>query len=196
LRSTRLVAPSLGSLDHRRVMPYPTPKHLSGLLVADAKETEHEWQLYGTVRCTCGSDIFHPLYVAERIEDRERHFLRVAQVDGQWFCRIGARCTSCGREHLLFDAHFHGWNGYVCTDERVRRVARPPFQVWACQQCGATTHRVTLSIHGEGMEFALGESEDTLTEEDWFEAFGWIQVDVTCSACRFGPARIVDYETM
>ena len=46
------------------------------------------------------------------------------------------------------------------------------------------------------MEFALGEGEDVLTEADWFEAFGWFTVDVTCTSSGLGPIRIVDYETM
>jgi hypothetical protein len=46
------------------------------------------------------------------------------------------------------------------------------------------------------MEFALGESEGVLTEADWFEGFGWLTVDITCTACGAGPTRIADYETM
>jgi len=176
-------------------MPYPTPKHLKDLFVTDRKDsTEHE--LHGTVRCGCSSETFHPLYVANRVEDRGQHFLQVVEVGEQWFCRIGARCASCGREHLLFDDHFHGWNGYVCTDAQVRLIQRPPFQEWVCHKCGATTHRVALSIQGEDIDSALTEGEDTLTEADWFEAFGWITVDVTCSACGCGPTRIIDHETM
>lgn len=176
-------------------MQYPTPKHLQDLLVVDAeRSTEHE--LYGDVRCSCGSEVFRLLYVADRVEDKNRQFLRVVKVDGQWFCRIGVQCTSCNREHLLFDDHFHGWNGYVCAEDQVRRTARPPFQEWACQQCGTSNHRVELWIQGEDMDSALGESEGMLTKKDWFEAFGWITVDVTCAACGFGPTNIINYETM
>ena len=182
-------------ISHRRSMLYPTPKHLRGLFVADLeKSTEHE--LHGTIKCGCGSDTFHPLYVASRVEEEGQHFLQVVEIGEQWFCRIGARCASCGREHLLFDDHSHGWNGYVCTDEQVRQIPRPPFQEWSCHHCGATTHRIAIVIQGEDMNSALGEGEDTLTEADWFEAFGWFTVDLTCSACGCGPTKILDYETM
>jgi len=99
-------------------------------------------------------------------------------------------------EYLIFDSHFHGWNGYVCTDEHVQRIDRPPFREWKCQQCHSQMHKLTLSILGEDMEFAIGESDDALTEADWFEAFGWLIVDIACASCNAGPFRIVDYETM
>jgi hypothetical protein len=55
---------------------------------------------------------------------------------------------------------------------------------------------MALTIQGEDMDSALTEGEDTLTEKDWFEAFGWITVDVNCSTCGCGPTRIIDYETI
>ena len=158
-------------------------------------ERSDDHALFGTVKCGCGSDVLHALYVGYRNEDKE-HFLQVVVIGEDWFLRIGARCASCAREHLLFDGHFHGWNGYVCTDEETRQLPRPPFQEWACQRCRSTTHKIALSIQGEDIDFALGEGEDVLTEADWFEAFGWFTVDVTCTVCGYGPARIVDYETM
>jgi len=176
-------------------MHYPTPKHLRDLLVLDsARSGAHE--LFGAIKCRCGSHTFQPLYVGSRNEENEEHFLQVVKVGENWYLRIGARCASCHREHLLFDNQFHGWNGYVCTDEQTRRLPRPPFEEWACQRCRSATHKISLSIQGEDMEFALGEGEDVLTETDWFEAFGWFTVDVTCASCGIGPIRIVDYETM
>ena len=176
-------------------MQYPTPKHLRDILALDLKRSD-DHELFGTVKCGCGSETFALLYVGNRNEEEKQHFLQVVQAGEHWFLRIGARCASCCREHLLFDDHFHGWNGYVCTEEPTRRLPRPAFQEWTCQRCGSAKHKISLGIQGEDKEDALAEGEDVLTEADWFEAFGWFTIDVTCASCGLGPTRIIDYETM
>jgi len=176
-------------------MQYPTPRHLTNLLSINT-QASNAHELEGKVACECGSEEFEVLFVGKRNEEKQRHFMQVVKLGGRWFLRVGARCVSCRREHLIFDSHFHGWNGYVCTDEQVQRIARPPFQEWRCQQCHSKTHKLTVSILGEDMEHAIGESDDALTEADWFEAFGWLIVETACTSCNLGPCRIVDYETM
>src|ERR1051325_74053 len=114
-------------------MQYPTPTHLKNLLVVDASQSgEHE--LRGQVKCECGSDVFHPLYVAQLVAEKGRSFLRVTEIGDHCFLRLGAQCISCSQEHLLLDHDYHGWNGYVCGDEASRRLHRPPYQHWACER--------------------------------------------------------------
>ncbi len=174
---------------------YPLPKHLRQLLVVDcAKSGEHE--VFGSIRCECGSETFNALFVGERNEEEPKHFLQIANVDGHWFFLLGASCAFCRKQFLLFDMEFHGWNGYVCGDEEKRKLPRPPFHEWKCQNCHSTAQKISVTICGEDMEFALGEGEGVLTEADWFEGFGWLCLDVTCTSCGLGPTRIVDYETM
>jgi hypothetical protein len=174
---------------------YPIPTHIKNLVLPDlTRSNEHELQ--GAAQCDCGSDAFQVLYVAERIIESDRHFLRVVKVDGHYFLRIGVRCISCTQEHLLLDRDFHGWNGFVCGNESARRIPRPPYQEWLCKRCGSTNHKAGIVIVGEDMEFAVGESEGVLSHADWFDAFGWFTLEVTCTSCGFGPAGIVDYETM
>ena len=176
-------------------MHYPVPSHLRTLLAIDqTKCAEHE--VFGSVICPCGSGTLCLLHVADRIEGEGPPFLRVTEHGGHFFLRVGGKCISCGKEHLLFDCDMHGWNGYVCSDERIRRIPRPPFSEWSCHRCQSSHHHIALSIRGEDMQFALGEGEGILTPTDWFEGFGWFTVYVTCASCHCGPTMIMDYETM
>ncbi len=176
-------------------MQYPLPKHLVNLLEVQAAASSED-HLHGAVKCPCGSVQFTPLFVADLITEPDQRFLRVKQVGEEFYLRIGARCSSCSQTHLLFDDHFHGWNGYVCTGEEARRLPRPEYQEWVCHRCKSPAHRISLDIQGEDMKVSLTESDGFLTKEDWFEGFGWFTVRVTCSACGCGPTTIVDYETM
>lgn len=185
-------------------MQYPLPKHLVNLLQVEVASSNEE-HLHGAVRCPCGSIQFTPLFVADLVSERRQSFLRwratppflrVKRIGEEFFLRIGARCSSCFQDHLLFDDHFHGWNGYVCTGEEVRRLPRPEYQEWGCHHCKSPAHSISLDIQGEDMKASLTESDGFLTKEDWFEGFGWFTVRVTCSSCGCGPTQIVDYETM
>ena len=172
----------------------PTPKHLAQILNRDSANEDAD--IVGQIRCGCGSDVLVPLYVGARNETALRHYLQVVEIDKNWFLRLGCLCPKCGIESLIFDDHFHGWNGFVCAEEDVRTLPRPPFERWRCQKCRSFNHRIATTIQTDDMETAIEEGGDLITEANWFEAFGWITLDVTCADCGFGPSRIIDYETM
>lgn len=180
---------------------YPTPTHLVGVLVADAAQRDAT-SLSGRAVCSCGGEVFVPLYVGDRVVggpddiDVGPHFLRVAEIGDAFFLRLGARCVACAREHLLFDSHFHGWNGYVCGSSQDRALPRPSYTGWNCHACAAPEHAIALSISGEEEAIAIGEADGALTRKDWFNAFGWLEMAVTCKSCGAGPSTIVNYETM
>lgn len=181
---------------------YPIPTHLAGWLVSDPKRSDPK-RLVGSLRCPCGGHSFELLYAAEKVENSEpriKHladaFLRTLEKDGNYFFRLSARCTECSRELVVFDADFHGWNGYVCGTDEQRSVPRPANAAWTCLHCGGAQHAISLMIDGEDRKTSLEEGEGVLTKDNWFNAFGWLTVDVTCTACGNGPSSIVSYEAM
>jgi len=176
-------------------MSYPIPDHLRDILDPHRRQcTAH--QLQGSVRCPCGSYIHSLLYVASRVEENGRSFLRVINVDGRYIFCLGAKCAACGAEHLLYDDRFHGWNGYVCGSEEEREHPRPPWLEWHCQTCDAAPHKITLTIQGEDAPSAIAEADGILTHFNWYEGFGYLAVDITCTACKMGPTEVVSAETM
>jgi len=172
----------------------PAPKHLEPLLQRDASSEYAD--IVGRIHCICGSDVLIPLFVGSRNETEKKHYLQVTEIDGNWFLRLGCRCPKCSAESLIFDDHFHGWNGFVCAEEDVRSLPRPQFEQWHCQKCRSHHHRMAITIQTDDMETAIEEGGDLITEQNWFEAFGWLTLDVTCADCGHGPSRIIDYETM
>lgn len=181
---------------------YPIPTHLTGWLAPDLKRS-NPTRLAGCLRCPCGGKKLELRYVAEKVvncEPRIKHladaFLRTLTSDSYFFFRISVKCVQCSRELVMFDADFHGWNGYVCSSEEQRSLPRPPNAIWTCLKCGAGQHSISLTIEGEDQQTALEEGEGILTRRDWFNAFGWITVDVTCTACGTGPLSITSYEAM
>jgi hypothetical protein len=176
-------------------MSYPIPEHLREILEPHPKQcTAH--QVQGSVRCPCGSYVLSLLYVGTRVKNNEAPYLEIAEVDGRYIFCVGAKCTDCGQEHLLFDDRFHGWNGYVCGSDEEQELERPPFLEWHCDACDEARHKITLTIQGEDMASLLEESDGFLTEATWHEGFGVFTLDFTCTACNKGPTEIVSLETM
>jgi hypothetical protein len=176
-------------------MRYPTPHHLRDILDPHPRQCT-ERQLQGAVRCPCGSYIFALLYVGNRIEAESTSHLEVTEVEGRYVFCLGAKCAACGVEHLLYDDRFHGWNGYVCGSEEEREIPLPPYLEWHCQTCDGAPHKITLTIQGEDAKSAISEGDGILTIANWHEGFGWLTIDLTCSACKKGPTEIVSLETM
>jgi hypothetical protein len=172
----------------------PAPKHLEPLLQRDLSSEDAD--IVGRIRCGCGSEVLIPLFVGSRNEEAGSHYLQVTEIDGNWFLRLGCRCPKCSTDSLIFDDHFHGWNGFVCAEEYARSLARPDFDQWHCQKCRSLHHRLAITIQTDDMETAIEEGGDLITEQNWFEAFGWFTLDVTCADCGHGPNRIIDHETM
>ena len=176
-------------------MHYPTPHHLKQILDPHPRQCT-ENQLQGAVKCPCGSYILSLLYVGNRVDLDGRPFLQVTKVDDHYMFCLGAKCSACGAEHLLFDDRFHGWNGFVCGSEEEQALPRPPFLAWHCAACDSEKHKITLTLQGEDKASAINESDGFVTEANWHEGFGWITVDLTCTACKKGPIEVVSLETM
>ena len=103
----------------------------------------------------------------------------------------------CGKQHLLLDVDFHGWNGFVAR-ERLRGHLRPRPAVvaWPCKACGKTAHKADVLVISEDKKVAIEESDGFLDETNWQEGFGWINIDIRCVTCGRAHESWVSYETM
>ena len=159
-------------------MDYPIPSHLRGLLIPSEGEDNCEFQITGTLRCSCGCEVFSV---------RESNDGMIAQLN----------CRDCGREIELFDAGKHGWNGFVCHMDTLDRQE----QIWnvACDECKGNHFRVSVWISSQGREDFLAEcvaNDASFREEDWADAFEWIQVSLECTGCGIDMDNWLDCECM
>lgn len=160
-------------------MNLPIPSHLREILIPTGdKNTEYE--VTGVIRCTWDHEIFH-------VEERSNRQI------------INLRCAHCGKEHLLFHAGKHGWDGFVCGGDIVFLVETLPSRAVECEKCTSKHFRVQVWISSQGPQDFLEECvahDDSFTADDWVDGFEWITVDLTCASCGKVHRDWLDYETM
>lgn len=159
-------------------MEYPIPTHLQDYLIPVEGENNCEFQITGTIRCTCGCEIFG-----------------VSESNDGMLAQL--RCRECGHEIALFDAGKHGWNGFVCHMDTLDRTE--PFWKAACDACKGEHFRVTVWISSQGKEDFLEEcvaNDPAFTAEDWVDGFEWIQASLRCDDCKAQIENWLDFETM
>lgn len=173
---------------------HPLPKHLRGV-VSPAEEQEENC-VEGKVVCTCKRDEFSLMYPGQTHEFDGQVIPCTAEISGNFFFILRADCLNCQNQHLLFDSHLHGWNGFICHEEEQARLPRPALVAWKCLECGGVGHKLDIRINGESQE----EFEENAGEEygldAWPEAFGWISVSVSCTTCGKRTDDLVSYESM
>ncbi|WP_395648112.1 hypothetical protein [Terricaulis sp.] len=176
---------------------YPIPRHLSEVLRRNPAKSG-DTRLVGDVVCACGSRSFAVLYVGYpgvRDYGSRTPVLQTTEFGGRYFFRIAARCDGCAKEHLLFDMHLHGWNGFLCGEEADRKARPPAYAKWRCD-CGGASHRIEIDILAEDKQISVEESGGELTDDSWFEGFAWLTLSTVCDACKLERHALVDYETM
>ena len=159
-------------------MEYPIPTHLQPYLIPLPEEDNCEFQVTGSIRCTCGCDRF-----------------AVSESNEGMFATL--KCQDCGHELLLFDAGKQGWNGFVCHHDDLDRNA----PVWkaVCEECKGDVFRVRVWISSQGREDFLAEcaaKDSVFQEEDWVNGFEWIQASLECLRCGMDIEGWLDCETM
>ncbi len=173
----------------------PVPSHLVDCVIPkDASIDENP--LDADVRCPCGLTRFELLYPGQTHEYNGEIIPCTAEVEGKFFFVLKARCTGCQREHLLLDADFHGWNGFVCHDPEQAALPRPPLVAWKCLSCEGTEHQACVQIQTEGKEDFSEESDGEFDEDRWPDGFGWFSVAIKCTTCDKDTPEWVSYETM
>ena len=173
----------------------PLPTHLRDF-VSPNESVLDESELVGSVCCPCGSREFTLLFPGHTQEYRGELTPCTAEVDGSFFFLITVACASCGKEHLLIDQDFHGWNGFVCHDESQAAKPRPPLVPWKCLACGGVRHAGTVRVHSPGRQGFVEEAGNEFDVERWPDGFDWFTVAIRCSACGKETPEWVSLETM
>ncbi|MDR1564823.1 MAG: hypothetical protein LBS74_07690 [Oscillospiraceae bacterium] len=166
----------------------PIPTHLNGVLIP-VGEDNSENKVTGIIRCSCGNQKFR---VDNNIDEPTEDYSQV----------IKCFCTACGKGRLLFDDKKHGWDGFVCHGEWMGESAPDealsPHQ---CRECKEEIHEITVVISSQGKqdfieESGIADGEAEFKEEDWVEAFDWIDISLKCSNCGCEEEQWLDLETM
>lgn len=174
----------------------PIPTHLKDVVVPRDERIDEE-ALSADIRCPCGGATFELLYPGQTHEYDGEIIPSTAEIGGRFFFLLKARCSSCSSEHLLLDADFHGWDGFVCHDSEQAAIERPTLTPWKCQSCGQTKHTGVVHIQTEGKEdFTTAQAGGDFDPDRWPDAFGWFSLDVTCDQCGKHSPELVSYETM
>jgi len=156
------------------------PKNLKEIVHVPNQEESSAWSK-GKVQCTCGKDAFRLWIYADR---RPNEYPCVARYEGKAALCIVAECT-CGKEWLIFDYAQHGYEGFVChsgiTPPREKLVQ------WECPTCHEQLFSIDIQIQNgdfdQFMEEIVEDSDGEFTEEDFPEAFEWIQINLACKDC-------------
>lgn len=118
-----------------------------------------------------------------------------AKVGDAWFFRVEARCEKCGMHHLVLDVDLHGWNGFVCHDERQSSLARPPLVAWKCTECKGEKHRALVAVSSQGRRDFREEAGPGFRPGDWAEGFESLSLEIQCRECGLASA-LMACETM
>lgn len=160
-------------------MNLPIPSHLQAILIP-AGENNTTYEVTGDIRCTCGCDTF-------RVNARSSRQI------------VTLFCTECGRQHLLFHAGKHGWDGFVCSGNVVFLEEDGPAEQAECAQCGSERFHVSVWISSQGPQDFLEECvahDDSFTADDWVDGFEWITATLICAECGAKQHSWLDCETM
>jgi hypothetical protein len=173
----------------------PVPTHLRDCVVPSSSKVD-EKPLKARVQCPCGGKRFHLLYPGQTQRHDGKKFPCVAKIKKTFFFLIKAKCTACGKEHLLLDKDFHGWNGLVCHDPKQAKLPRPPLVPWKCLACGELAHTARVEINAEGKQDFIEETDGEFDADRWPDGFGWFALSIQCTGCGVKTGEWAGYETM
>ncbi len=109
---------------------------------------------------------------------------------------IYAKCKHCGKEILLFDDRYYGYDG-VCTHyEQPNKLYRTDGKLKTKKpHCEGAWYKIYVTIDSTGKDDLLEDSDGTITEDNWKDAFEWIKIDLECSKCG-KKKNVLNLETM
>jgi hypothetical protein len=187
-RPRRWPIPDDGTLDLS-----PVPSHLEGWTTLTS--VEDDWVKLA-VRCPCGSERMEFHYPGQTHLVRDEPIPCTVEIGGEWFFLIKAVCRDCRKEHVLFDSHFHGHDGFLFSSRgKKATLPRPPLVPWQCLKCGSVAHTGSVSIISDYKEryFEDGYGEE-FGPEHWPDAYGCFGMSIACCDCGHKTPGWVDYE--
>lgn len=109
---------------------------------------------------------------------------------------VYAKCKHCGKEILLFDDRYYGYDG-VCTHyEQPNKHYRADGKLKTTKaHCERAGYKIYVTIDSTGKDDLLEDSDRSITEENWKDAFEWIKIDLECSKCG-KKKNVLNLETM
>jgi hypothetical protein len=172
----------------------PIPSHLAGWVAPESFEDE---VVTASVRCPCGSDrleFHHPGETHLRYGDGIPVPSSV-KIGEEWFFIVKAVCATCRAEHVLFDSHFHGCNGFLHPGTKGAQLPRPRLWPWRCLACGSATHTGQVSIVEDYQDryIEFGHARK-FGADRWPDAFGWFNMSIQCCGCGQQTPGWVSYE--
>lgn len=157
-------------------MEYPVPTHLKNILKVNDYDQSN---LYGSVVCPCGCDIFRIYH------NEDREFDDTLPYNEQYGLKFKAECTKCGAVHLIFDQAVQGYDGLVCGD--CKSAPDDTLHPLTCKKCGTDRFELDIYIEVEDkeqfIEECVSEYTDKFTPDDYVDAFDWITITTTCDKC-------------
>ena len=179
----------------------PIPTHLKNILVPKGEEND-EFFVTGEIVCECGNKEFDISYIG----NYEDGIVTLCEFEGVFYLAIKCECKKCGKVHLIFDDNFHGWNGFVCSEEnRFKGYENFPIdefeKSWECPECSNQNHELVVSISSEGKDDFISElienhDNPKFVEDDWVNGFSWITIGTKCTKCGHEDKDWINYETM
>ena len=173
----------------------PTPTHLNNWVSPDSDVIDED-NFSGIVRCSCGSDKIQLFYPGQTREYDGTNIPCTAEINGKSFFLVKAKCSICDNETVLFDADFHGWDGYVCHESEQAALPRPNLIIWNCQSCDSRVHKARIHIETQGKDDFIDETDGKFPQERWVDGFSWIDIDLKCTGCGKDTRQWVSFETM
>ena len=171
----------------------PVPSHLAGWVEPLSFEDDF---LTAAVRCPCGGDRFEFHYPGETQSHDGEPCPCTVKIGATWFFLVKAVCADCRGEHVLFDRHFHGCDGFLHHDPEAAALPRPPLVPWACLKCGSVVHAgelcLVLDYEDRFVEYGYAEK---FGPERWPDAFGSFAMSIRCADCGHDTPGWVSYET-
>ncbi len=98
---------------------------------------------------------------------------------------IYAKCKRCGKEILLFDDRYYGYDG-VCT--HFETPNKPYLENGKIKMkkshCEGAGYKIYVTISSTGKEDLIDEEDsEFINEKNWKDAFEWIKIDLECAKC-------------
>lgn len=158
-------------------MNYPIPKRIQPVYQYNEFERHNEFQISGSVICTCGCDTFAVLYFGKRsalplwpeiVKENHENRKRIVVI---------AVCRNCGKRICLYDSAFDGLTGY--TNNYGFILPANKLKSFCCRKCGNDEQLIKIQYRSNGK----ADCHKLAGAEEWTELFTDISIYSFCRHC-------------